>query len=93
MAGRSIPDKSGSRCLIDRSRESPCIQLALIHPDDRLGWTVALAGAALHTQADIDVGLCIPFCDGIALTSGGTGAAQNAKICYLVRHGILLKDF
>jgi len=83
---------SGSRNLIDRLRRSRHIHLALVDPDDRLGGAVTLAGAALHAQADIDMSLCIPICDGIALTSGRTGTAQNTKIGYLVRHGILLKE-
>jgi hypothetical protein len=64
----------------------------LINPYDRFRWAVAFTGAALHTQANVDMGLRVPIRDGIAFTSCRAGTAQYAKISYLVRHDILLKE-
>jgi hypothetical protein len=46
----------------------------IIYIDDRLGGTIALASATLHTNGDIDMGLGFAFSNGLAFTPYDTGS-------------------
>jgi hypothetical protein len=84
---KNPPIGSGCLDLTNSLLGKPGFILRFINENDRLGRTIPFTGAALDTNIDVDVRLCLSVRDGIALTSNHTGTTQGAFIRNNIRHG------
>jgi len=57
-----------------------------LHKDNRFGWAIYLASAALDADGNVDMGLCITFRDGTILTTRHAGATLDTLVCYNIWH-------